>query len=107
MSEAAQREIVAFLSDPKTHGGATVETITTHASIVFLAGDRVFKLKRAVKYSYLRQRVGARKNDASDADLAVLEKQLGYDLGPMDWHRIDASADPNAVAEAAKKAIKP
>ena len=53
MTEAAQRETVAFLSDPKTHGGARPEIITTHASIVFMAGDRVLKLKRAVKYSYL------------------------------------------------------
>jgi hypothetical protein len=53
----------------------------------------------------LRQRIGARKNDASDADLAVLEKQLGYDLGALDWHRIDASSTPDAVAEAALKAI--
>jgi aminoglycoside phosphotransferase family enzyme/predicted kinase len=53
----------------------------------------------------LRQRVGARRNDASDADLAVLEKQLGYDLGALDWHRIDASSAPDAVAEAALKAI--
>jgi aminoglycoside phosphotransferase family enzyme/predicted kinase len=53
----------------------------------------------------LRQRIGARKNDASDADLAVLEKQLGYDLGALDWHRIDASPAPDAVAEAALQAI--
>jgi aminoglycoside phosphotransferase family enzyme/predicted kinase len=53
----------------------------------------------------LRARVGARKNDASDADLAVLEKQLGYDLGPIDWHRIDASATPDAIAAAARTAI--
>src|SRR4051794_29434039 len=53
MSEEAQRETVAFLSDPKTHGGQPVETITTHASMIFMAGDRVLKLKRAVKYSYL------------------------------------------------------
>jgi len=53
MDEEAQREAVAFLSDPKTHGGATVETITTHASRIFMAGDRVYKLKRAVQYSYL------------------------------------------------------
>jgi len=53
----------------------------------------------------LRQRVGARRNDASDADLAVLEKQLGYDLGPIDWHRIDAAGAPDTVAAAALKAI--
>jgi predicted kinase len=53
----------------------------------------------------LRQRIGARRNDASDADLAVLEKQRGYDLGAMDWHRIDASSTPDAVASAALNAI--
>jgi aminoglycoside phosphotransferase family enzyme/predicted kinase len=47
MSEAAQREIVAFLSRD------AAEHITTHASHVVLAGDRALKLKRAVKYSYL------------------------------------------------------
>jgi len=49
----------------------------------------------------LRQRIGARKNDPSDADIAILDKQLGYDLGPMDWHRIDASGEAKAVAESA------
>ena len=53
----------------------------------------------------LRQRVGARKNDASDADLGVLERQFGYDLGALDWHRVDASSTPDVVAEAALKAI--
>jgi aminoglycoside phosphotransferase family enzyme/predicted kinase len=53
----------------------------------------------------LRQRIGARKNDASDADLAVLERQRGYDLGAMDWHRIDAASTPDVVANAALEAI--
>ena len=44
MSEAEQQAVVEFLSDPAAHvslnGGtaAPVEIITTHASIVFLAG---------------------------------------------------------------------
>jgi len=48
-----QSEVVTFLASPSTHGGAAVERIETHASIVFLAGTRALKLKRAVRYDYL------------------------------------------------------
>ena len=71
MAEAEQRETVAFLSDPETHGGARVETITTHASIVFLAGERVLKLKRAVKYSYLDFSTAALRRASCEAELAL------------------------------------
>ncbi|MHA7063003.1 bifunctional aminoglycoside phosphotransferase/ATP-binding protein [Azospirillum argentinense] len=43
----------AFLADPASHGGAAVQRVETHAAIVFLAGDRAYKLKRAVRYPYL------------------------------------------------------
>ncbi|KAA0683881.1 AAA family ATPase [Roseomonas genomospecies 6] len=45
--------VAAFLADSATHGGAAVERVETHAAIVFLAGDRAYKLKRAVRYPYL------------------------------------------------------
>jgi aminoglycoside phosphotransferase family enzyme len=48
-----QSEIVSFLASPSTHDNAAVERIETHASIVFLAGARAWKLKRAVQYNYL------------------------------------------------------
>lgn len=48
-----QTEIIEFLARPDTHGGATVEREETHISEVFLAGDRAFKLKRAVKLPYV------------------------------------------------------
>jgi len=46
----------------------------------------------------LRARVAARRGGPSDADLAVLERQFGYDLGPIDWLRLDAAGDPAATA---------
>ncbi len=48
-----QSMVVAFLSDPATHGtDAGVEVITTHCSHVFLAGDLAYEIKRAVKSNY-------------------------------------------------------
>lgn len=38
----------------------------------------------------LRKRVDARVGDISDATAAIVDIQLGYDLGVMDWTRIDA-----------------
>ncbi len=50
----AQKEVIAFLSDPATHGiSGEVEVISTHSAHVFLAGDRAYKIKRAVKFNYL------------------------------------------------------
>ncbi|MBK8157465.1 MAG: AAA family ATPase [Rhodospirillaceae bacterium] len=48
----------------------------------------------------MRARIGARRTDASDADVAVLERQLAYDLGDMRWYRMDANGAPEAVAKA-------
>jgi len=48
-----QTALIEFLAAPSTHGGAAVERIETHASVVFLTGDRAYKLKRAVRFDYL------------------------------------------------------
>jgi aminoglycoside phosphotransferase family enzyme/predicted kinase len=48
-----QSEVAAFLADPATHGGRAVERFDTHGAMVFLAGDRAYKIKRAVKYPYM------------------------------------------------------
>lgn len=48
-----QSATVAFLQDPSCVGSAApVETIDTHISRIFLAGDHAFKMKRAVKLPY-------------------------------------------------------
>jgi hypothetical protein len=45
----------------------------------------------------LEARLRGRKGDASDADVAVLEAQLAYQLGEMRWGRVDVSGHPAQV----------
>lgn len=53
MSVEDQSAAIAFLRDPASHGiPSPVEVIETHISLIFLAGDRAYKLKRAVKLPY-------------------------------------------------------
>ena len=42
----------------------------------------------------LRQRVAARRGDASDATVPILEQAARRDTGPITWHVIDATHDP-------------
>jgi len=71
MSEQDQAAVITFLADPASHGGAAVERIDTHASIIFLVGDRAFKLKRAVRFSYLDYSTLALREQACRAELAL------------------------------------
>jgi uncharacterized protein len=66
-----QSEVVAFMSSPATHGGAAVERIETHSSIVFLAGTRALKLKRAVRYDYLDFSTPDRRKAMCDAEVRI------------------------------------
>jgi len=50
----------------------------------------------------LRRRIAERRNNASDATVAVLDRQLEYDLGPMDWIYIDGSGDKEHTVELAR-----
>lgn len=50
---ADQSAVVAFLESASAFGGRPVERIDTHISHVFLAGDRAYKMKRAVKLDFL------------------------------------------------------
>ena len=50
-------------------------------------------------------RVGGRGRDASDADAAVARAQENYDLGALDWIRVDASGTPEETLQRARAAI--
>jgi predicted kinase len=45
------------------------------------------------------RRVGQRKGDASDATPEIAELQESYDVGTVDWARIDASGTPEQTLE--------
>jgi uncharacterized protein len=67
----AQDEVVAFLSDPATHGGVAPRRVDTHGSILFLAGAQVLKLKRAVAFSYMDFSTVARRGAMCRAEVAT------------------------------------
>lgn len=51
--ETNQENIIAHLADGRNHGGVSVKRVDTHAAIVFLAGPKAYKLKRAVRFPFL------------------------------------------------------
>lgn len=65
--------MVAFLSEPATYGAGVsdVERIDTHISIVFLAGARVFKLKRAVVLPFLDYGTAEKRRFYCERELAL------------------------------------
>lgn len=53
MTDPLQTDIEAFLAAPSTHDGVAPVRMDTHISRIYLAGDRVLKLKRAVRLPFL------------------------------------------------------
>jgi aminoglycoside phosphotransferase family enzyme/predicted kinase len=72
-----QEPVLALLGDPATYfadaknGGQAVKRIDTHAATVFLAGERVLKIKRAVKFPFLDFSTLAKRKAACEAELEV------------------------------------
>lgn len=81
-----QADVVAFLSSPTAYGStAQVQRIDTHSSVVFLVGERVFKLKRAVRYDYLDYSTVDRRREC-----CVAELRLNRRTAPSVYHRVRA-----------------
>lgn len=100
-----QHEVIDFLSTPSSYGAAVeqVDVIETHASLVFLAGDRAYKLKRAVKYPYLDFSTVQRRRAACEAEIALNRRtapELYLDvraLARMPDGRVGFSTDEPAI----------
>ncbi|MGH7092254.1 MAG: phosphotransferase, partial [Stellaceae bacterium] len=69
----SQRDAIAFLGNPASYGSAVgaVETLNTHISRVFLAGERAYKLKRAIKYAYVNFSTVELRRAACAAELTL------------------------------------
>src|SRR5258708_18164127 len=66
-----QSEVLAFLSNPATYGGAPVRRIDTHSAVGFLAGDCPFRVKRAVPYSIMNFSTLAKRRATCEAQLKI------------------------------------
>jgi uncharacterized protein len=66
-----QQDTISFLDDPRSYGVGNVQRLETHASLVFLAGERAYKLKRAVTYPYLDYSTVEKRRTACEAELAL------------------------------------
>ncbi|GAB4360577.1 MAG: bifunctional aminoglycoside phosphotransferase/ATP-binding protein [Kiloniellaceae bacterium] len=78
---------------------AAVEALAREAQVTF-AG-----LWLEADAAVLKARVAARRGDASDATAAVVERQLGYDLGTLAWHTIAAAQPLPALTDEATKIV--
>jgi uncharacterized protein len=76
MAAAIQDDVFKLLASAEIHGLdddgiEAVRRIETHSAVVFLAGDLVFKVKRAVKYPFLDYSTLDKRKAACAAELEV------------------------------------
>jgi uncharacterized protein len=71
--DQSQDDVFAFLGRASTYGGVPVRRIDTHAGVVFLAGERALKIKRAVRFPFL--------------DFSTLEKRKAACLAEIEANR--------------------
>ncbi len=71
-----QHEAIAFLERRESYGPGVpgVERVDTHAAMVFLAGERAYKLKRAVRFSYLDFSTVERREAACRAEVRLNQR---------------------------------
>ena len=77
-SAATQDAVFELLGNPETYGAAAaakpVTRYQTHAAFVFLAGNRAYKVKRAVRYPFLDFSSLDKRKAACEAELNINRK---------------------------------
>lgn len=88
-----QREVIEFLSRAQSYGlgEGRIERVETHCSIVFLAEDRAFKLKRAIRYADLDYTTREARRKACEAEI-LLNRRTAPDLY-LEARSINRAAD--------------
>ena len=72
MSGDSQQSVIDFLSRPDSYGVAgPVDRLETHTAHVFLAGERAYKLKKAVHYPYMDFSTPEKRRRFCQAELAL------------------------------------
>ena len=120
---ADQSEALDFLAEARTHGlDEPPKRIDTHGAVVFLAGEDVYKVKRAVKFPFMDLSTLEKRKSACEAEIAVNkadapdiylravpitrdsgELKIGGDGEPVEWavhmRRFDETQTLDQVAE--------
>jgi predicted kinase len=95
--------------------GCTVIADAVFAAPEERAAIRALAARRGVPFAglwleaptaVLAGRVDGRRGDVSDAGLAVVRMQAGYDIGEIDWARIDSSGAAEATLAAARERLE-
>lgn len=89
-----QQPVIDFLADPASYGlppGSSIERIDTHGASVFLAGERAFKLKRAIRFAYLDFSTLALRERACRTELAI-NRRTASDIY-LGIHKITRGSD--------------
>ena len=92
-----QRDVIDFLSRPASYGAAVerVDIIETHVSLVFLAGDHAYKLKRSVRFPYLDFSSAEQRRIACEAELVLNRRTIRPSSAGSPLRLIATSPSPN------------
>jgi len=90
-SDDLQSALGAWLAQPSSHGlaaGETVVPVETHISLVYLAGEKAYKLKKAVDFGYADFSTLAKRKAACETEVR-LNRRTAPDLylGVVPVHR--------------------